>query len=83
MRVSVVLFYNPAQRYGFIKAEPCNIFFVAGAVQGPPVRAGGVAVEYEAVPAGAGSPRATLVRVIDPSVIGESERVLVPPDRDP
>lgn len=82
MPVSVVLFYNPVQRYGFIKAEPCNIFFVAGVVQGSPVRAG-VAVEYEAVPAGACSPRATSVRVIDPSVIGESERILVPPDRDP
>lgn len=77
MPVSVVLFYNPAQRYGFIKAEPCNIFFVSSSVEGAPVKAGD-AVRYEAVPAGSNSPRATTVRVIDAEVIAEADRVFGP-----
>lgn len=63
MPVSVVLFYNEQHRYGFIKAEPCNVFFHASAVEGLPVKAGD-AVKYEAAPEVRNSPRATVVRLM-------------------
>lgn len=74
MPVSVVLFYNDENKYGFIKAEPCNVFYHASAVEGPPVKAGD-AVQYEAAPEGRSSPRALFVRLFDADVMAECDRV--------
>jgi len=75
MPISVVLFYNDQHRYGFIKAEPCNVFFHASAVEGQPVKAGD-AVRYEAAPPeGKNSPRALSVRLVDAEAMAEIERV--------
>lgn len=74
MPISVVLFYNPDHKYGFIKAEPCNIFFHNSAVEGPPVKAGD-AVKYEAAQEGRSSPRALAVRLVDAEVMAEIDRV--------
>ena len=78
MPISVVLFYNEQHRYGFIKAEPCNVFFHNSAVEGPQVKAGD-AVKYEAAPQeGKNSPRAASVRLLDADVMVEIERVFGP-----
>lgn len=74
MPTSVVLFYNEDHRYGFIKADPCNVFFHASAVEGVPVKAGD-AVKYEAVQEGRSSPRALSVRRYDAEVMAEFDRV--------
>lgn len=75
MPVSCVLFYNEDHKYGFIKAEPCNVFFHASAVEGRPVKAGD-AVKYEAAPqAGKNSPRAMYLRRYDANVAAEIDRV--------
>lgn len=64
MPVSCVLFYSEQHKYGFIKAEPCNIFFHSSTVEGEPVKAGD-AVRYEAEQDGRSSPRALAVRLVD------------------
>lgn len=75
MPTSVVLFYNPTHRYGFIKADPCNVFFHASAVEGQPVKAGD-AVRYEVAPQeDKNSPRALFVRLVDAETIAEMDRV--------
>ncbi|RRD21598.1 cold shock domain-containing protein [Brucellaceae bacterium VT-16-1752] len=60
--------------YGFIKAEPINVFFHRAAVDGDVPKAGDM-VRYDAMPSGRSSPKATSVRVIDPDVLAEAERV--------
>lgn len=74
MPVSVVLFYNEKHKYGFIKAEPCNIFYHASAVEGEPVQAGD-AVRYDAEQEGRSSPRALSVRLVDAAAMTECDRV--------
>lgn len=75
MPVSVVLFYNEDHRYGFIKADPCNVFFHASAVEGVRVKAGD-AVKYAAAPPeGKNSPRALSVKLVDAGVMAEIDRV--------
>lgn len=74
MPTSVVLFYNDQHRYGFIRAEPCNIFFHKSAVEGVPVKAGD-AVKYEAAQEGRSSPRALSVKLIDADAMAECDRV--------
>lgn len=75
MPVSVVLFYNDENKYGFIKADPCNVFFHASAVEGQPVKAGD-AVKYAAAPQeGKNSPRALSVKLVDAEVMAECDRV--------
>lgn len=75
MPVSCVLFYNEQHKYGFIKAEPCNVFFHKSIVEGQLVKAGD-AVKYEAAPQeGKNSPRATVVRLVDAEVMAEIDRV--------
>lgn len=60
--------------YGFIAAEPCNVFFHRSVIDGDTPKAGDT-VRYDAVPSGMNSPKATSVRVIDPAVLAEAERV--------
>ncbi|KAB2761980.1 cold-shock protein [Brucella anthropi] len=67
----VLLFHNG---YGFIAAEPCNVFFHRSVIDGDTPKAGDT-VRYDAVPSGMNSPKATSVRVIDPAVLAEAERV--------
>lgn len=67
----VLLFRNG---YGFIAAEPCNVFFHRSVIEGGAPKAGDT-VRYDAVPSGMNSPKATSVRVIDPAVLAEAERV--------
>ncbi|RRD24712.1 cold shock domain-containing protein [Brucellaceae bacterium VT-16-1752] len=64
--------------YGFIAAEPCNVFFHRSVIEGAAPKAGDT-VRYDAVPSGMNSPKATIVRVIDPAVLAEAERVFGAP----
>lgn len=77
MPLSTVILYNPDKGFGFIAAQPCNVFFHRSSIEGKPPKAGDQ-VRYEAVQEGRASPRATNVRVIDPEVIAEAERVFGP-----
>ncbi|TCQ80269.1 cold shock CspA family protein [Ochrobactrum sp. BH3] len=77
MPLSRVLLYNPEKGFGFIAALPCNVFFHRSSIDGVPPKTGDH-VRYEAVQEGKASPRATTVRVIDPEVIAEAERVFGP-----
>ncbi|ANG96774.1 hypothetical protein A8A54_10005 [Brucella pseudogrignonensis] len=74
MPLSKVILYNPDKGFGFIAAQPCNVFFHRSAIDGAPPKTGDH-VRFEAVQEGKASPRATTVRVIDPAVIAEAERV--------
>lgn len=67
-----VLLFNHG--YGFISAEPCNVFFHRSVIDGNTPKVGDT-VRYDAVPDGRNSPRATSVRIIDPAVLAEAERV--------
>ena len=77
MPLGKVLLYNTDKGFGFIAAQPCNVFFHRSSIEGEPPKAGDH-VRYDAVQEGKASPRATTVRVIDPAVIAESERVFGP-----
>ncbi len=77
MPLSKVILYNADKGFGFIAAQPCNVFFHRSAIDGP-VPSSGDHARYDAVQEGKASPRATTVRVIDPAVIAEAERVFGP-----
>ncbi|WLF99114.1 cold shock domain-containing protein [Brucella intermedia] len=72
MATGKVLFFHNG--YGFIAAEPCNVFFHRAAVDGDVPKAGDM-VRYDAMPSGRSSPKANSVRVIDQDVLAEAERV--------
>lgn len=50
------------------------MFFHRSVIDGDTPKAGDT-VRYDAVPSGMNSPKATSVRVIDPAVLAEAERV--------
>lgn len=77
MPLSKVILYNADKGFGFIAAQPCNVFFHRSSINGA-IPTAGDHVRYEAVQEGKASPRATMVRVIDPAVIAEAERVFGP-----
>jgi len=77
MPLSTVILFNAEKGFGFIAAQPCNVFFHRSSIDGT-IPTAGDHVRYEAVQEGKASPRATTVRVIDPAVIAEAERVFGP-----
>jgi len=77
MPVSKVLLYNADKGFGFIAAQPCNVFFHRSSIEGEPPKPRDH-VRFETVQEGKASPRATTLRVIDPEVIAEAERVFGP-----
>ena len=74
MPVGKVIFFNQPLKYGFIRCEPCNVFFHRDVVEGD-LPSNGEMVRYEAVDAGRSSPQATTVRKVDSAVIAEADRV--------
>ncbi len=70
----VITFHNG---YGFISAQPQNVFFHRSSIEGELPSSGDV-VRYDAVPDGRNSPKATSVRIIDPAVLAEADRVFGP-----
>jgi len=75
--IGSVILFNDEKGFGFIAAQPCNIFFHRSAINGT-LPVAGDQVRYEAVQEGRNSPRATTVRVVDPSITAEAERVFGP-----
>ncbi|WP_082766047.1 cold shock domain-containing protein [Paramesorhizobium deserti] len=69
-----VIAYNDTKGYGLIQSDPIAVFFHRSALESATPKAGDT-VRYETTQEGRNSPRATTVRVLDPAVMAEADRV--------